>query len=53
MNTAKKTSPFGKESWVTYKRLLGYSSRYKGVALIAIIGMIIDPACLEIGRAHV
>ena len=48
MNTAKKTSPFGKESWVTYKRLLGYSSRYKGVALIAIIGMIIDPACLAV-----
>jgi subfamily B ATP-binding cassette protein MsbA len=48
VNATKKTSPFGKESWVIYKRLLGYSSRYKGVAALAILGMIIDPACLAL-----
>ncbi|HEY4145621.1 lipid A export permease/ATP-binding protein MsbA [Pinirhizobacter sp.] len=48
MNDAKKTLPFGKESWVIYKRLLGYSSRYKSVAAVAILGMIIDPACLAL-----
>ncbi|MBB3228379.1 subfamily B ATP-binding cassette protein MsbA [Luteibacter sp. Sphag1AF] len=36
------------ESWRTYKRLLGYTSRYWSIGLIAIVGMIIDPACLAL-----
>jgi subfamily B ATP-binding cassette protein MsbA len=46
VNADPKPSPFGRESWQIYKRLLGYSSRYRNVAIIAIVGMILDPAAL-------
>ena len=48
MNATAKSSPLGRESWLTYKRLLGYSARYRNVAIVAIIGMIIDPAALGV-----
>ena len=31
--------------WATWRRLLGYSSRYWPIALLAMLGMIFDAAC--------
>jgi subfamily B ATP-binding cassette protein MsbA len=35
-------------TWRTYKRLLGYTKRFRTAGIIAIVGMIIDPACLSL-----
>ncbi|KLD63955.1 lipid A export permease/ATP-binding protein MsbA [Luteibacter rhizovicinus] len=35
-------------TWQTYKRLLGYTKRYRTAGIVAIVGMIIDPACLSL-----
>jgi subfamily B ATP-binding cassette protein MsbA len=34
--------------WRTYRRLLGYSARHRGMAMLAILGMIIDAGCLSL-----
>ena len=36
------------KTWQTYKRLLGYTRRFRTAGLIAVLGMIIDPACLSL-----
>ncbi|TCV97570.1 subfamily B ATP-binding cassette protein MsbA [Luteibacter rhizovicinus] len=48
MSTGKANSVWDAESWQSYKRLLGYTRRYWSIGTIAIIGMIIDPACLSL-----
>ena len=43
-----KTSVWDARTWATYKRLLSYTRRFRSAGIIAIIGMIIDPACLSL-----
>lgn len=33
-------------TWRVYRRLLGYVRRYKGTVMLALLGMIVDAACL-------
>ncbi|KJV33856.1 lipid A export permease/ATP-binding protein MsbA [Luteibacter yeojuensis] len=35
-------------TWQTYKRLLGYTRRFRTAGYIAIVGMVIDPICLSV-----
>ena len=44
----QKVSVWDARTWQTYKRLLGYTKRYRTAGLVAIVGMIIDPACLSL-----
>jgi subfamily B ATP-binding cassette protein MsbA len=43
-----RTSVWDARTWQTYKRLLGYTRRYRTAGIVAIVGMIIDPACLSL-----
>jgi subfamily B ATP-binding cassette protein MsbA len=44
----EKVSVWDAKTWQTYKRLLGYTRRFRAAGLIAVLGMIIDPACLSL-----
>jgi ATP-binding cassette, subfamily B, bacterial MsbA len=44
----EKVSVWDAKTWQTYKRLLGYTKRFRAAGLIAVLGMIIDPACLSL-----
>jgi subfamily B ATP-binding cassette protein MsbA len=44
----EKVSVWDAKTWQTYKRLLGYTRRFRTAGLIAVLGMIIDPACLSL-----
>jgi len=44
----EKISVWDAKTWQTYKRLLGYTKRFRAAGLIAVLGMIIDPACLSL-----
>jgi subfamily B ATP-binding cassette protein MsbA len=44
----EKISVWDAKTWQTYKRLLGYTKRFRTAGLIAVLGMIIDPACLSL-----
>ncbi|MGY3231056.1 subfamily B ATP-binding cassette protein MsbA [Luteibacter sp. HA06] len=44
----EKVSVWDAKTWQTYKRLLGYTKRFRTAGLIAVLGMIIDPACLSL-----
>lgn len=44
----EKVSVWDAKTWQTYKRLLGYTRRFRTAGLIAIVGMIIDPVCLSL-----
>jgi len=46
--STQKTSVWDVRTWRTYKRLLGYTKRFRTAGIIAIVGMIIDPACLSL-----
>ena len=46
----EKISVWDAKTWQTYKRLLGYTKRFRAAGLIAVLGMIIDPACLSLFR---
>lgn len=46
--STQKTSVWDVRTWHTYKRLLGYTKRFRTAGIIAIIGMIIDPVCLSL-----
>ncbi|HEY7871130.1 MAG TPA: lipid A export permease/ATP-binding protein MsbA [Rudaea sp.] len=39
---------FTASPWATWRRLLGYSSRYWPIALLAMLGMIFDAACASV-----
>ncbi|WP_036141961.1 lipid A export permease/ATP-binding protein MsbA [Luteibacter sp. 9135] len=45
---ATRTSVWDARTWQTYKRLLGYTRRYRAAGIVAIVGMVIDPACLSL-----
>jgi subfamily B ATP-binding cassette protein MsbA len=40
------STPPARDTWTTYKRLLGYTRPYKTVAVLAILGMIVDAGAL-------
>jgi subfamily B ATP-binding cassette protein MsbA len=44
----EKVSVWDAKTWQTYKRLLGYTRRFRTAGIIAIVGMIIDPVCLSL-----
>lgn len=44
--TAATAKPVEPDSWITYKRLLGYSRRYKMVAVVTLLAMVTDGAAL-------
>jgi len=44
----EKISVWDARTWQTYKRLLGYTRRFRTAGLVAIVGMIVDPACLSL-----
>jgi subfamily B ATP-binding cassette protein MsbA len=44
----QKVSVWDAQTWQTYKRLLGYTKRFRTAGYIAIVGMIVDPACLSL-----
>jgi len=44
----EKVSVWDAKTWQTYKRLLGYTRRFRTAGLIAILGMIVDPVCLSL-----
>ncbi|NID14876.1 lipid A export permease/ATP-binding protein MsbA [Luteibacter yeojuensis] len=46
--STQKVTVWDIRTWRTYKRLLGYTKRFRTAGIIAIIGMIIDPACLSL-----
>ena len=46
--STQKVSVWDVRTWQTYKRLLSYTKRFRTAGIIAIIGMIIDPACLSL-----
>ena len=46
--STQKVSVWDVRTWRTYKRLLGYTKRFRTAGIIAIIGMIVDPACLSL-----
>ncbi|KAF1009147.1 MAG: Lipid A export ATP-binding/permease protein MsbA [Luteibacter sp.] len=48
MSSTKKVSVWDRQTWLTYKRLLTYTRRFRTAAYIAIVGMIIDPICLSV-----
>ena len=39
-------------AWAIYRRLLGLVGPYRGVLLLALLGLVVEGAA-EIGRAHV
>ncbi|MDQ0008485.1 subfamily B ATP-binding cassette protein MsbA [Luteibacter jiangsuensis] len=46
--STQKVSVWDVRTWRTYKRLLGYTRRFRTAGYIAIVGMIIDPVCLSV-----
>jgi subfamily B ATP-binding cassette protein MsbA len=46
--STQKVAVWDVRTWRTYKRLLGYTKRFRTAGIVAIIGMIIDPACLTL-----
>ena len=48
MSDPKKVSVWDAKTWTTYKRLLGYTRRFRMAGYVAIIGMIVDPLCLSV-----
>jgi ATP-binding cassette, subfamily B, bacterial MsbA len=45
---SKKVSVWDARTWQIYKRLLGYTRRFRTAGYIAIVGMIVDPICLSV-----
>jgi ATP-binding cassette, subfamily B, bacterial MsbA len=45
---SKKVSVWDARTWQIYKRLLGYTRRFRAAGYIAIVGMIVDPICLSV-----
>ena len=41
-------APGHSQTWPIYKRLLGYTRRYWVVAVLAVLGMIVDAACITL-----
>jgi subfamily B ATP-binding cassette protein MsbA len=46
--STQKVAVWDIHTWRTYKRLLGYTKRFRTAGIVAIIGMIVDPACLTL-----
>lgn len=46
--STQKVSVWDARTWRTYKRLLGYTRRFRTAGYIAIVGMIVDPVCLSV-----
>ncbi len=46
--STQKVSVWDVRTWRTYKRLLGYTRRFRTAGYIAIVGMIVDPVCLSV-----
>lgn len=46
--STQKVSVWDARTWRTYKRLLGYTKRFRTAGIVAIVGMIVDPACLSL-----
>jgi subfamily B ATP-binding cassette protein MsbA len=48
VSSSPRVSVWDARTWQTYKRLLSYTRRFRTAGIIAIVGMVIDPACLSL-----